>query len=129
MTTNTNTTVPTIAELRSRIAEGLSADLLTGLPRLTTMRIHANGAERVPMFLLASACRFLAPPMEQNAQNAEDGRVAEASERFTPAADALLAGVERALAPAEMYELLDRFVGASAAANRTLSFGEGISHP
>lgn len=125
----TNTTVPTIAELRSRIAEGLSAELLTELPRLTTMRIHANGAERVPMFLLASACRFLASPMEQNAKNAEDGRVAEASERFTPAADALLAGVQQQLPPAEMYELLDHFVGASAAANRTLSFGEGISHP
>ena len=129
MTTGTNMTVPTIAELRTRIAAGLSADLLTELPRLTTMRIHANGEERVPMFLLASACRFLASPMEQNAQNSEDGRVAEASGRFTPAADALLAGVEQALAPAEMYELLDRLVGASAAANRTLSFGEGISHP
>ncbi len=129
MTTGTNTRVPTITELRSRIAEGLSADLLTELPRLTTIRIHANGAERVPMFLLASACRFLAPPMEQNAQNSEDGRVAEASQRFTPAADALLAGVQQQLPPAEMYELLDRFVGASAAANRTLSFGEGISHP
>ena len=73
--------------------------------------------------------RFRVACIQNTATPDMAARVAEASERFTPAADALLAGVERQLPPAEMYELLDRFVGASAAANRTLSFGEGISHP
>ncbi len=118
--------VPTIAEIRARIAEGLSRELLDELPRMTTMRIHANGDERVPLFMISATCRFLGPPLEEND---DAGRLATASERFLPAADALLAGIEDGAEPAPMYELLDRFVTASAAANRTLAFGEGSGHP
>ena len=117
---------PTIIEIRARIAAGLSGELLDELPRMTTMRIHANGEERVPLFMISSTCRFRGPPLEKNH---DAGRLATANERFLPAADALLAGIEDGEEPAAMYELLDRFVTASAAANRTLSFGEGSGHP
>lgn len=120
--------VPTIAEIRARIAEGLSTELMTTLPRMTTMRIHASGEERVPLFTLASACRFISEPLEKNS---DDARLAQANERFLPVADALLEGIEQKLEPAEMYALVDRMVTASAAANRSLLLGEGVGggHP
>lgn len=118
--------MPSIADIRERIAGGLSTELLAELPRMTTMRIHAHGDERVSLFMIASACRFLSQPLEQND---DEQRLTTASERFVSGADALLEGVERGAEPAELYGLLDRFVTASAAANRSLAFGEGAGHP
>ena len=120
--------VPTIASIRELVAGGLSEDLLTALPRVTTARIHATSGERVPLFMLASFCRFLADPLREHGD--EEARLAAANERFVPAVDALLEGLEAGLPGGEMYERLDAAVSATAAANRALNFGEGAGgHP
>lgn len=120
--------IPTVASLRERVADGLSPALIAELPRLVTARIHAHGAERVPLFMIASFCRFLETPIAEHGDDAE--RLAEADRRFVPAISALLDGVERELSPAEMFGLLDAAVTAAAGANRALAMGEGAGgHP
>ena len=124
---STRPKVPTIAEIRESVAKGLNSDLIADLPRMTTIRIHANGQERVPLFMISSACRFLSGPVEEHGSDTE--RLTRASERFCPALDAVLEGIDNGVGPADMYTLLDGFVSASAGANRALAIGEGSAQP
>jgi hypothetical protein len=124
-----NATVPTIDDLRERFARGLSPELVEEGPRLLTARIHAHGEERVPLFMLANVCRFLSSPLREHGDDAT--RLANANERLAPAVGAVLAGIADEAPPAEMYQLLDRLVSASAGANRALTMGESAAagHP
>lgn len=119
--------VPSISELRERVSGGLSEELLEKLPGMVVMRLHAHSGERVPLFMISSVCRFLTPPLKEH--GSDDARLSKANERFVPATDALLQGLEDQLGPAELYGLLDDFVSAAAGANRSLAFGEGTGHP
>jgi len=120
--------IPTIASIRELVADGLSEDLLSALPGVTTARIHATTGERVPLFNLASFCRFLDQPLREHGD--DKARLAAANARFVPAVDALLEGLDQGLPSGEMYQRLDAAIAATAAANRALNFGEGAGgHP
>jgi hypothetical protein len=116
--------IPSVEELRAAAAEPLTADQLDRLRRLCTARIHGHGNERLPLFVLSGGARLLRGAIEGVD---DEERLAEASRRFAPAADAALEAIESGAAPEAMYAHLDHLVEMSAAANRSLVFGEGTS--
>lgn len=116
--------IPSLAELRAAVEEPLSAEQLERLQRLCTARIHGHGGERLPLFTLSGGARLLRSALDGVD---DEERIAEASRRFAPAADAALVALESGAPPDEMYAQLDRLVEMSAAANRSLVFGEGTS--
>ncbi len=52
---STGRKVPTIAEIRARVAKRLTSDLIADLPGMTTVRIHASGKERAALFMIFGA--------------------------------------------------------------------------
>ncbi len=116
--------IPAVDELRSVAAEPLTTDQLDRLTRLCTARIHGHGDERLPLFTLSGGARLLRGAL---AGAEDEERIAEAGRRFAPAAEATLAAVDDETMAEAMYGILDRLVEMSAAANRSLVFGEGTS--